>query len=90
MKRILFTSGLVLLAGAVNAQSVTPQPTPVAGERPAEAPDPGRPVPYDREGLSSRGGANPTGSDKTFAERIGTPIYSPIGTSIGTQLGVHH
>ena len=79
------------LSGAARAQDVTPpQPLPVAGEHPVTPPDEGRSVADDREGLSSRGGADPTDSDKTFAETIGTPIYTAIGTPISEQLGTHH
>ena len=86
MRNILPLAALLLIAGGADAQS-NPGPQDagsVVNTGTTAPPDTGRPSPNARDGLSTRG-ATAAVVNTTFQERIGRPIYSPIGTTVNSR-----
>lgn len=86
MRIILPLAALLLIAGGADAQSNSgPQDAGAVSTTATTAPpDTGRPSPNARDGLGTRGATAPV-VNTTFAERIGSPIYNPIGTTVNSQ-----
>ena len=96
MKRALALA-LVMLPVASHAQSAADpeaaaapafRDDPQPDEQPQDA-DPGRETNDDPTSLTGRGGPA-LRANRTFQGAMGTQIYTPIGTSIGTRMGVPH